>query len=307
MVGSALEKFFEVNGYKNIVKRTHSELDLINQKQTLQFFMDESPEYLFLLAAKVGGINANDKYRGQFIYENLMIQNNVIHSAHKSGVKKLIFIGSACIYPKFSKQPISEYELLNGYLEKTNEPYAVAKIAGIKLCQSYFEQYKNNFISLMPNNLYGPNDNFDLETSHVIPALIRKFHQAKLSLNDQVTVWGTGNPQREFMHVDDFINAMIFTMKNIDAKQIYTMGISHINVGSGEEVSIKELAFMIKEIVGYQGNIIFDNSMPDGTPRKILDTSFLNQLNWTPNIKLEEGIYSLYQWFKKKQGQKKAL
>ena len=297
MVGSALGKFFEVNGYKNIIKRTHSELDLINQNQTLQFLLDESPEYLFLLAAKVGGINANDKYRGQFIYENLMIQNNVIHSAHKSRVKKLIFIGSACIYPKFSKQPISEDELLNGYLEKTNEPYAVAKIAGIKLCQSYFEQYKNNFISLMPNNLYGPNDNFDLETSHVIPALIRKFHQAKVSLKDQVTVWGTGNPQREFMHVDDFISAMIFTMKNIDAKQIYTRGISHINVSSGDEVSIRELAFMVKKITGFQGDINFDNSMPDGTPRKVLDGAFLNQLNWSSKIRLENGLKSLYSWY----------
>ena len=298
MVGLALGKFFEVNGYKNIIKRTHSELDLINQEQTLQFFKDENPEYLFLLAAKVGGINANDKYRGQFIYENLMIQNNVIHSAHKSGVKKLIFIGSACIYPKFSKQPISENELLNGYLEKTNEPYAVAKIAGIKLCQSYFEQYKNNFISLMPNNLYGPNDNFDLETSHVIPALIRKFHQAKLSSKDQVTVWGTGNPQREFVHVDDLVSAMIFTMKNIDAKQIYTRGISHINISSGEEVSIRELASLIKMIVGFQGEIKFDDAKPDGTPRKVLDGSFLKQLGWISKIGLEDGLQSLYSWYK---------
>ena len=298
MVGLALGKFFEVNGYKNIIKRTHSELDLINQEQTLQFFKDENPEYLFLLAAKVGGINANDKYRGQFIYENLMIQNNVMHSAHKSGVKKLIFIGSACIYPKFSKQPISENELLNGYLEKTNEPYAVAKIAGIKLCQSYFEQYKNNFISLMPNNLYGPNDNFDLETSHVIPALIRKFHQAKLSSKDQVTVWGTGNPQREFVHVDDLVSAMIFTMKNIDAKQIYTRGISHINISSGEEVSIRELASLIKMIVGFQGEIKFDDAKPDGTPRKVLDGSFLKQLGWISKIGLEDGLQSLYSWYK---------
>tara|TARA_Y100000996_G_C22540485_1_gene649867 strand:+ start:423 stop:1334 length:912 start_codon:yes stop_codon:yes gene_type:complete len=297
MVGSCLEKFFEVNDYKNIIRRTHGELDLINQRQTLQFFKDESLEYVFLLAAKVGGINANNKYRGQFIYENLMIQNNVIHSAHKSGVKKLIFIGSACIYPKFSKQPISEKELLNGYLEKTNEPYAVAKIAGIKLCQSYYEQYKDNFISLMPNNLYGPNDNFDLETSHVIPALIRKFHQAKLSSKDQVTVWGTGNPQREFVHVDDLIGAMIFTMENIDAKQIYNKGISHINVSSGEEVSIKELAFLLKNIVGFKGNVIFDESMPDGTPRKVLDGTFLNQVNWTSKIRLENGLRSLYSWY----------
>ena len=297
MVGSALLKLLSQRGYENILKRTHSELDLINQKKTLEFFKSESPEYVFLLAAKVGGINANNKYRGQFIYENLMIQNNVIHSSHLSSVKKLIFVGSACIYPKLAKQPISENELLNGYLEKTNEPYAVAKIAGIKLCQSYFEQYKNNFISLMPNNLYGPNDNFDLETSHVIPALIRKFHQAKLSSKDQVTVWGTGNPQREFMHVDDFISAMIFTMKNIDAKQIYTRGISHINVSSGDEVSIRDLAFMVKKITGFQGDINFDNSMPDGTPRKVLDGAFLNQLNWSSKIRLENGLKSLYSWY----------
>ncbi len=301
MVGSALLKLLSQRGYVNILKRTHSELDLINQKKTLEFFKSESPEYVFLLAAKVGGINANNKYRGQFIYENLMIQNNVIHSSHLSSVKKLIFIGSACIYPKLAKQPISENELLNGYLEKTNEPYAVAKIAGIKLCQSYFEQYKNNFISLMPNNLYGPNDNFDLETSHVIPALIRKFHQAKLSSKDQVTVWGTGNPQREFIHVDDFISAMIFTMKNIDAKQIYTRGISHINVSSGDEVSIRDLAFMVKKITRFQGDLNFDNSMPDGTPRKVLDGAFLNQLNWFSKIQLEEGLKATYLWYKENQ------
>jgi len=301
MVGSALLKFLYKEGYENISKRTRSELDLINQKRTLEFFKSENPDYVFLIAAKVGGIQANDKFRGQFIYENLMIQNNVIHSSYLSSVKKLIFIGSACIYPKFAKQPISESELLNGYLEKTNEPYAVAKIAGIKLCQSYFEQYKNNFISLMPNNLYGPNDNFDLETSHVIPALIRKFHQAKLSSKDQVTVWGTGNPQREFVHVDDFISAMIFTMKNIDAKQIYTRGISHINVSSGDEVSIRDLAFMVKKITRFQGDINFDNSMPDGTPRKVLDGAFLNQLNWCSKIQLEEGLKATYLWYKENQ------
>ena len=297
MVGSALLKFLYKEGYENILKRTRSELDLIDQKRTLEFFESENPDYVFLLAAKVGGIQANDKFRGQFIYENLMIQNNVIHSAHRSGVKKLIFIGSACIYPKFSRQPISEKELLNGYLEKTNEPYAVAKIAGIKLCQSYFEQYKDNFISIMPNNLYGPNDNFDLETSHVVPALIRKFHQAKLSSKDQVIVWGTGNPQREFVHVDDLIDAMIFIMGNIDAKQIYNKGISHINVSSGEEVSIRQLAFLIKTIIGFKGQVNFDNSMPDGTPRKILDGSFLKQFGWISKIGLKNGLESLYSWY----------
>ena len=297
MVGSALLKFLNEERYENILKSTHSELDLINQKETLEFFKSENPEYVFLLAAKVGGINANSKYRGQFIYENLMIQNNVIHSSHLCGVKKLILLGSACIYPKFSKQPIPEKELLNGYLEKTNEPYAIAKIAGIKLCQSYFDQYEDNFISLMPNNLFGPNDNFDLETSHVIPALIRKFHEAKILFKDEVSIWGTGTPQREFIHVDDLVDVLIFAMKNINAKEIYHNNISHINVSSGEEVSIRELAFLIKMIVGYEGEVKFDNSMPDGTPRKILDGSFLNQIGWTSKIDLKNGLESLYSWY----------
>jgi len=301
MVGSALLRFLKEKGYKNILKRTHSELDLINQKGTLEFFKSENPDYVFLLAAKVGGIQANDNYRGQFIYENLMIQNNVINSSYKYGVKKLIFVGSACIYPKLSKQPIVEKELLNGYLEETNEPYAIAKIAGIKLCQSYFEQYQSNFISLMPNNLYGPNDNFDLDTSHVIPALIRKFHEAKLFSKDEVFVWGTGKPKREFVHVDDFANAMIFTMKNIDANEVYDIGISHINVSSGEEISIRELAFLIKNIVGFQGNVTFDHSMPDGAPRKVLDGTFLNQVNCTSKIRLKNGLKSLYSWYKENQ------
>ena len=301
MVGSTLIRLLKEEGYQNILKKTHSELDLIDQKRTLEFFKSENPDYVFLLAAKVGGIKANDKYRGQFIYENLMIQNNVIHSSHKSKVKKLIFIGSACIYPKFSKNPIVEKELLNGYLEETNEPYAIAKIAGIKLCQSYFEQYQSNFISLMPNNLYGPNDNFDLDTSHVIPALVRKFHEAKVLSKDEVSVWGTGKPKREFVHVDDFASSMIFIMKNIDANEVYDIGISHINVSSGEEMSIRELAFLIKDIVGYKGTIIFDHSMPDGMPRKVLDGTFLNQVNWTSKIGLKNGLRSLYSWYKENQ------
>ena len=301
MVGSALLKLLKEDGYKNILKRTHSELNLIDQRDTLEFFKSENPDYVFLLAAKVGGIQANDKYRGQFIYENLMIQNNVIHSSYKNRVKKLIFIGSACIYPKLSKQPIVEKELLSGYLEETNEPYAIAKIAGIKLCQSYFEQYKSNFISLMPNNLYGPNDNFDLDTSHVIPALIRKFHEAKVLSKDEVSIWGTGKPKRELVHVDDFASALIFTMKNIDANEVYNNGISHINVSSGEEMSIRELAFLIKNIVGYQGAVIFDHSMPDGTPRKLLDGTFLNKVNWTSKTGLKNGLSSLYSWYKENQ------
>lgn len=297
MVGSALVKVLEEKGFNNILKKRHHNLDLIDQKETRQFFSNEEPDYVFLTAAKVGGIQANSKYRGQFIYENLMIQNNVIHSSHLSGVKKLIFLGSACIYPKFSKQPIPEKELLNGYLEKTNEPYAIAKIAGIKLCQSYFDQYEDNFISLMPNNLFGPNDNFDLETSHVIPALIRKFHEAKILFKDEVSIWGTGTPQREFIHIDDLVDAMIFAMKNINAKEIYHNNISHINVSSGEEVSIRELAFLIKMIVGFEGEVKFDNSMPDGTPRKILDGSFLNQIGWVSKIDLKNGLESLYSWY----------
>ena len=301
MVGSALLKLLKEKGYQNILKRTHSELDLIDQKRTLEFFKSENPDYVFLLAAKVGGIKANDKYRGQFIFENLMIQNNVIHSSYKNGVKKLIFVGSACIYPKLSKQPIVEKELLNGYLEETNEPYAIAKIAGIKLCQSYFKQYQSNFISLMPNNLYGPNDNFNLDTSHVIPALIRKFHEAKVLSKDEVSIWGTGKPKRELVHVDDFASAMIFTMKNIDANEVYDNGISHINVSSGEEMSIKELALLIKNIVGFQGTLTFDHSMPDGTPRKLLDGTFLNKVNWTSKIRLKNGLRSLYSWYKENQ------
>jgi len=301
MVGSALVGFLKENGFNNILKKTHDELDLINQGHTRNFFDNEKPEYVFLAAAKVGGINANNKYRAQFLYENLMIQNNVIHCSHVNGVKKLIFLGSACIYPKFSKQPISEKELLTGALEKTNEPYAIAKISGIKLCQSYFEQYGNNFISIMPNNLYGPNDNFDLETSHVIPALIRKFHEAKMLQEDEVDVWGSGAPLREFIHVNDLVSAIFFTMQNINAIDIYSKDISHINIGSGEEISIKELAFLLKKIIGFQGNINFNDSMPDGTPRKVLDSSFFNESGWTSKIPLRHGLESLYSWYKENQ------
>jgi len=301
MVGSALVGFLKENGFNNILKKTHDELDLINQGHTRNFFDNEKPEYVFLAAAKVGGINANNKYRAQFLYENLMIQNNVIHCSHVNGVKKLIFLGSACIYPKFSKQPISEKELLTGALEKTNEPYAIAKISGIKLCQSYFEQYGNNFISIMPNNLYGPNDNFDLETSHVIPALIRKFHEAKMLQEDEVDVWGSGAPLREFIHVNDLVSAIFFTMQNINAIDIYSKDISHINIGSGEEISIKELAFLLKKIIGFQGNVNFNDSMPDGTPRKVLDISFFNESGWTSKIPLRHGLESLYSWYKENQ------
>ena len=300
-MGSALVGLLKEKGFNNILKKSHGELDLIDQGQTSYFFDNEKPEYVFLAAAKVGGIFANNKYRAQFLYENLMIQNNVIHSSHLNDVKKLIFLGSACIYPKFSKQPISEKELLKGVLEKTNEPYAISKISGIKLCQSYFEQYGNNFISIMPNNLYGPNDNFDLETSHVIPALMRKFHEAKRLQEDEVDVWGSGSPLREFLHVNDLVSAIFFTMQNINAPDIYSKEISHINIGSGEEISIKELAYLIKKIIGFQGNVNFNDSMPDGTPRKVLDSSFLNESGWTSKIELRHGLESLYSWYKENQ------
>ena len=301
MVGSSLLRYLDKEGYRNIIRKGHDELDLIDQVQTNNFFCEEMPEYVFLAAGKVGGIHANNKYRGQFIYENLMIQNNVIHSCHLIGTKKLLFLGSACIYPKFSKQPITEGELLSGALEKTNEPYAIAKIAGIKLCESYFQQYQDNFISLMPNNLYGPNDNFDLKTSHVIPALIRKVFEAKKSKQTEVSVWGTGAPLREFIHVSDLVDAMVFAMKKINSNDLYENGVSHINVSSGNEISIKDLAFLIKEISGYQGRISFNDSMPDGTPRKMLDGSMLNKFGWQSKIELREGLKNLYSWYAENQ------
>ena len=301
MVGSSLLHHLDNEGYTNIIRKGHDELDLIDQAQTAKFFYEEKPEYVFLVAGKVGGIHANNKYRGQFIYENLMIQNNVIHSCHLTGTKKLLFLGSACIYPKFSKQPITEGELLSGALEKTNEPYAIAKIAGIKLCESYFEQYQDNFISLMPNNLYGPNDNFDLKTSHVIPALIRKFFEAKKLKQAEVSIWGTGAPLREFIHVADIVDAMVFAMKRINSNDLYQNGVSHINVSSGNEISIKDLAFLIKEISGYEGKISFNDSMPDGTPRKMLDGSLLNQFGWQSKIELRKGLKNLYSWYMENQ------
>ena len=298
MVGSAILRCLINSGYKNILTRTHHELNLIDQAKTKRFFHDERPEFVFIAAAKVGGILANSKFKGQFIYENLSIQNNIIHFSHEVGVKKLIFLGSSCIYPRNLQQPIREEALLSGYLEPTNEPYAVAKIAGIKLCQSYYKQYNDNFISLMPNNLYGPNDNFDLETSHVLPALVKKFHEAKVNANDKVEIWGTGKPQREFLHVDDLATATVFLFENLCAKKLYKMGISHINIGSGDEISIRELAFLIKEICEFNGRVIFNPDKPDGMPRKLLDTSFLNNLGWKANIELRDGIESLYKWYK---------
>uniref|UniRef100_A0A7C5Z5T2 GDP-L-fucose synthase n=1 Tax=Caldicellulosiruptor owensensis TaxID=55205 RepID=A0A7C5Z5T2_9FIRM len=290
LVGSAIVRKLQKEGYTNLILKGREEVDLTRQEEVERFFEKERPEYVFLAAAKVGGIHANRTYPAEFIYQNLMIECNVIHSAYKYGVKKLLFLGSSCIYPRECPQPMKEEYLLSGYLESTNEAYAVAKIAGLKLCQYYKRQYGANFISCMPTNLYGPNDNFDLNTSHVIPALIRKFHEAKIQGNPYVEVWGTGKPLREFLHVDDLADACLFLMQNYD-DEIW------INVGSGEEVSIAELANMIKEIVGYRGEILFNPDMPDGTPRKLLDVSRLKGLGWEKKIKLFDGLRSTYEWY----------
>ena len=300
MVGSAIARCFEKNGYTNILKRTHNQLELTDQNQTYNFFRIEKPEFVIIAAAKVGGIMANDTYKAEFIYENLQIQNNIIHSAHKVGVKKLLFLGSACIYPRLAKQPIKEQYLLSGHLEPTNEFYAIAKIAGIKLCQGYFEQFGQNFFSLMPNNLYGVNDNFDFETSHVLPALLRKMHEGKINNIDKIEIWGTGRPMREFLYVDDLADAVLHIIKNVDAKEIYDMGISHVNIGSGSDLSIKDLANLIKEIVGYKGTLFFNINKPDGMPRKLLDNSIINKLGWKAKISLDDGLKMVYEWYKNK-------
>ncbi len=283
MVGSAILRNLQKRGFNNIVVKTSSELDLRNQSAVESFFTAEKPEFVFLGAAKVGGIVANNVYRGEFIYENLMIQNNVVHAAWKNGVKKLLFLGSSCIYPKMCPQPIKEEYLLSGYLEYTNEPYAIAKIAGLKLCESYRKQYGVDMISAMPTNLYGPNDNYDLNNSHVLPALIRKFHEAKANGKPEVEIWGTGSPKREFLHVDDLAEACVYLMENYSGDQ-------HVNVGSGEDISIRELAEMVMELTGYQGKLVFNTDKPDGTPRKLLDVSKLNGLGWKHRINLKDGI-----------------
>ncbi len=297
MVGSATLKKFRQSDEFNLILRTRKELDLLNQADVNNFFEKEKPDYVILAAAKVGGILANNTFRADFIYENLTIETNVIHSAFKAGAEKLIFLGSSCIYPKHAKQPIKEEYLLDGELEKTNEPYAIAKIAGMKLCENYYLQYGCNFYSLMPTNLYGPNDNFDLKTSHVLPALIRKFHEAKISNNDYVEIWGTGNPRREFLYVEDLADAIYFFTKNINAKDIYDLGITHINIGTGQDISIKELAMLVKEIVDYKGEMKFDTTKPDGTPRKLLDVSRLHNFGWKHKTGLREGIEKTYRWF----------
>lgn len=290
LVGSAIVRNLEAKGYKNIICRTHKELDLTNQEAVRTFFEEEKPEYVFLAAAKVGGIHANNTYPADFIYDNLMIQNNVIKAAHDFEVKKLLFLGSTCIYPKMAPQPIKEEYLLTGSLEETNEAYAVAKIAGLEMCKFFKRQYGDNFISCMPTNLYGPNDNFDLKNSHVLPALIRKFHEAKVNNSDVVEVWGTGTPLREFLYVDDMADACVFLMENYDGEQ-------HVNIGTGEEVSIRELAETVKEVVGFEGELVFNTDMPDGTPRKLTTVDKLHGLGWKHNVSLNEGIKLAYTWF----------
>jgi GDP-L-fucose synthase len=287
MVGSAIFRCLQQEGFGNFVFRTSEELDLKNQQAVTDFFIAEKPEYVFLAAAKVGGIVANNTFRAEFLYENLEIQNNVIHQSWKNGVKKLLFLGSSCIYPKLAPQPLKEEYLLTGLLEPTNEPYAIAKIAGIKMCDAYRSQYGCNFISVMPTNLYGPNDNYDLKNSHVLPALLRKFHDAKINLEQEVTVWGTGSPRREFLHADDAADACVFLMKNYNEPGL-------VNIGVGEDISIKELAEMIKNITGYPGKIVFDLTKPDGTPRKLMDVSKLSSLGWKAHIDLKNGIEKVY-------------
>lgn len=288
MVGSAIVRKLRELGFEKIICKTSSELDLTNQQDVRSFFEDEKPDYVFLAAAKVGGIHANNVYRGQFLYENLMIESNVIHQSYSVGVKKLLFLGSSCIYPKLADQPIQEDSLLTGSLEHTNEPYAIAKIAGIKLCETYRDQYGSDFISAMPTNLYGPNDNYDLSNSHVLPALIRKFYVAKKTNADSVEIWGSGKPLREFLHVDDLAEACLFLMDTYSAPQT-------INVGYGEDLSIKDLASIIKHVVGFSGDLIFDGSKPDGTPKKLMDSSRINKLGWRPKVTLREGIQSVYE------------
>lgn len=290
LVGSAIVRALKENGHTNILVRSSKALDLRSQADVRQFFEEERPEYVFLAAAKVGGIHANNTYRAEFIYDNLVIETNVIHSAYQAGVRKLLFLGSSCIYPKLCPQPMQESALLTGFLEPTNEPYAIAKIAGLKLCENYCHQYGVNYISAMPTNLYGLNDNFDLANSHVLPALMRKFHEAKVNNLPSVDVWGTGTALREFLYVDDLADALLFLMDHYN-DPIF------INVGTGEEISIKELALTIKAVVGYEGEVVFDTSKPDGTPQKLLDITKLKSIGWQPKTSLKEGIETTYNWF----------
>jgi GDP-L-fucose synthase len=293
LVGSAIMRRLRAGGYANIVTRTHAELDLIEPRTVFEFFEKEKPEYVFLAAAKVGGIHANNTYRADFIYQNLMIESNIIHASYRHGVKKLMFLGSSCIYPKHASQPMKEEHLLTGLLEPTNEPYAIAKIAGIKMCDAYNRQYGTNFMSVMPTNLYGLGDNYDLQNSHVLPALIRKMHEAKMQNAKEVVVWGTGTPKREFLYSEDLADACVFLMEKYNAADIGEF----VNIGSGKEISIKELAELVAEIVGFRGQLVFDTSKPDGTPRKLLDVSRLYSLGWQPKTGFREGITRAYRDF----------
>ena len=290
LVGSAMVRELTKQGYRNLVLRTHKELDLENQQAVAEFFASEKPDYVILSAAKVGGIGANSTRPAEFIYTNLMIEMNIIHNAYLNGVKKLLFLGSSCIYPRMAEQPIKEESLLTGALEPTNEAYALAKIAGIKMCESYNKQYGTKYISVMPTNLYGINDNFDLESSHVLPALLRKFHEAKVDNKSKVTVWGSGLPIREFLYVDDLANACVFLMNTYDGDKI-------VNIGTGIGITIKELAELIKKVVGYNGDLVFDASKPDGTPIKINDVSYLNKIGWKASVDLEQGLKMTYKWY----------
>lgn len=287
MVGSALVRRLDREGYNNLLLRTSAELDLRDQQAVARFFADERPDYVFLAAAKVGGIVANNTFRAEFLYDNLMIQSNIIHQAYVQGVQKLMFLGSSCIYPKLAPQPLQEEYLLTGPLEPSNEPYAIAKIAGIKMCDAYRHQYGCNFISVMPTNLYGPNDNYDLHTSHVLPAILRKMHEARVTGASEVTLWGSGNPLREFLHADDLADACLFLMRNYHEAGL-------VNIGVGTDISIRELAELIRDIVGYKGQLVFDSSKPDGTPRKLMDVSKLHGLGWKASIPLREGIERVY-------------
>lgn len=300
MVGSAIVRKLRENGFENLILKTSSELDLVRQTEVEAFFEKEKPEYVFLAAAKVGGIMANNTYRADFLYQNLMIEANVIHSAYQNKVTKLLFLGSSCIYPKMAPQPLKEEYLLTDELEYTNEPYAIAKIAGIKLCENYRKQYGCNFISAMPTNLYGPNDNYDLKNSHVLPALLRKFHEAKLEGKDEVEIWGSGSPKREFLHVDDLADACFHLMQNYDGEEWF-------NIGTGEDISIRELAEMIQEITGFEGKLVFDSSKPDGTPRKLMDVSKVHETGWKHKILLKKGISQVYDQVKNCGFEKVAL
>jgi GDP-L-fucose synthase len=292
MVGSSILRRLKIDGFDNLITKSKEELDLTNQQSVSDFFNDEKPEYVFLAAAKVGGILSNNTYKADFIYQNLMIQSNIIHNSYLHGVKKLVFLGSSCIYPKNCPQPIKEEYLLSGQLESTNDAYAIAKIAGIKMCQSYNQQYGTNFISVMPTNLYGPGDNYHLQNSHVLPALLRKFHDAKMNGEPEVVVWGSGKPMREFLYVDDLVDSILFLMENYNESDI-------VNIGSGVDISIRDLAHLIKEELNYNGNVIYDSSKPDGTPRKLLDVSKLHDMGWVHKTNLKEGIKLTYKHFLK--------